>query len=502
MHVFHFSIFFLFLNTVLFGITEKDSLLNSGKEFSYQFEFQKAHNLFEEVNNLNPDSPFAYHYLSQNYLWFYLGSKDSIYKNLYKKYSEEGFAKAERLYEQDENNAQLNNLIGQQYLLKSVMHATEGKSLDAFWAIKSSVSYFEDAVELDGKYYDPYLGLGTIKYALSFIPGFLGWAVSITGLSGDREEGLRLVKLAYDQGKSSKTEGAYHLSKIYTEYNAEYDSANIYLDQLIKEYPKNILFLYQYSLLMIDMKKLVEAEESLAKIIEIDDKKFNQTNSFAIFLRAEIAFKQNEFNKALLLYDEFLLETKSIDYTGLAHLKIGLCYEMIKNSLLAKKYFILARNGNLDIPEDLNAKNKSYYFHDKILTKTDRNLIIMENYFESGKFRMSLNTVAQIDSIKLDFESNLKFRIIEAKSYLFLGEINNANEAINHFQYEHKFNSSYHKAEYFLILAEIKFAQEKYNLSQEHLNSAFENCSDSDNKLMRRLVRLKSKLRAKSSIKY
>ena len=499
MKVFYFSILFLFLNTVLHGNRGLDSLLDLGKEYSYQFEFQKAQEIYEEIIQKYPNTPFAPHSLSQNYLWFFLGSKDSLYKNLYKKYSEEAITKAEVLYDVDEDNPKLNNLIGNIYLLKSMLHATEGNSVDAFWAIKSSVSYFEDAVDFDENYYDPYLGLGTIKYALSFVPGFLGWAISITGLSGDKEEGLRLIKLAYDRGKSSKTEAAYHLAKIYTEYNAEYDSAKIYLDYLIKNYPQNILFLYQYSLLMIDLKELEKAEETLMEIIENDNKKFSQTNSFAIFLRAEIAFKQNNFNKAILLYDEFLMATRSIDYTGLAHLKIGLCYEMLQNNLLAKKYFILARNGNLDIPEDLKAKNESYLFYNKKFNKNDKSIILAENYFDSKKYRKAIETISEIDIYDLDFDSIINLRIIEAKSYLLFGEIMNAKETVNYIQDDQNLSSSSYYAEYFLLLAQIKYTDKNYILSQNYLNSAFENCDKSDNKLMRQLVNLKSKLRNKKS---
>lgn len=494
-----YSILFLFFNTVLLGNSGLDSLLDLGKEYSYQFEFQKAQKIYDEINQKYPNSPFAHHYLSQNYLWFYLGSKDSLYENLYKKYSEDALIKAEVLYDIDEDNPKLNNLIGNIYLLKSMLHATEGNSADAFWAIKSSVSYFEDAVELDENYYDPYLGLGTIKYALSFVPGFLGWAISITGLSGNKEEGLRLVKLAYDRGKSAETEAAYHLAKIYTEYNAEYDSAKIYLDYLIKEYPENTLFLYQYSLLLLDMKELENAEGNLIKIIDADNEKFSQTNSFAIFLRAEIAFKQNNFKKAILLYDEFLLCTKSIDYAGIAHIKIGLCYEMLENSLLAKKYFILARNGNLDIPEDLNAKNESYLFYNKKFTENDRSIILAENYFESGKYLNAIDTISDIDISRLDYDSILNLRIIEAKSYLFLEEIMKAKEVVKYFQHDQRLSSSRYLAEFYLLSAQINYAESDYILSQGHLNSAFENCDKSDNKLMRRLVNLKSKLRRKKT---
>jgi len=479
------------------GNTQLDSLLKLGREYSYQFEFQKAENLYQDLMEKFPNSPYASHYLSQNYLWFYLGSKDSTYKFLYEKYGKIAFNKAEKLYDKDEDDPKLNNLIGHIYLLKSMLYATEGNSMDAFWAIKSSVSYFEDAVELDQNYYDSYLGLGTIKYALSFVPGFLGWAISIAGLSGDKEKGLRFIKIAYDKGSSSKTEAAYHLSKIYTEYNAEYDSAKIYLDYLIEKYPNNILFLYQYAILLIDTRELEKADKILTEIINLNNKKFSQTTSFSIFLKAEITFKQNDFNKAISIYDKFLRTTKSIDYTGLAHLKIGLSYVMLGDSLIAKKYFILARNGNLDIPEDQKAKNDSYLFYDKIFTENDRNIILAENYFASGKYQKSLNTIVEVNISKLDYNSLIKLKILEAESLLSLDKIKYAESAIENFQDDLRLSSSSFRAEYFLVLAEIKYAENDYKSSQKYLDLSFDYIDESNNKLMRHLVNLKSKLRRK-----
>ena len=172
------------------------------------------------------------------------------------------------------------------------------------------------------------------------------------------------------------------------------------------------------------------------------------------------------------------------------------CYRIICS---LKKYFILARNGNLDIPEDLKAKNESYFFYNKKFNKNDKSIILAENYFDSKKYQKAIETISEIDISELDFDSIIKLRIIEAKSYLLLGEIMNAKETVKYIQDEQKLSSSSYYAEYFLLLAQIKYTDKNYILSQNYLNSAFENCDKSDNKLMRRLINLKSKLRSKNS---
>jgi len=227
----------------------------------------------------------------------------------------------------------------------------------------------------------------------------------------------------------------------------------------------------------------------------LNNEKFSQTTSFSIFLKAEITFKQNNFKKAISIYDKFLRRTKSIDYTGPAHLKMGLSFAMLHDTLIAKKYFILARNGNLDIPEDQKAKNDSYLFYDKTFTENDRNIILAENYFSSGKYQKSLNTIGQINISKLDYNSFIKLKILEAESLLSLDKIKYAESAIENLQDDLRLSSSSYRAEYFLVLAEIKYAKNDYKLSQKYLDLSFDYIDESNNKLMRHLVNLKLKLR-------
>ncbi len=425
-----YSVLLIFINITFIFSSNLDTLLEEGKEYSYQFKFEKAESIYKNLILEYPKSPFAPHLLSKNYLWFFLGSKDSLYKNQFEYYNQIASQRAEALYQQNENDPIMNNLMGEINLQKSVINATEGNSMDAFWTTKSALSYFEDAMDADKNYYDPYLGIGVIKYALSFVPGFLGWAISISGLDGDKEEGLRFVKLAYVNGKDVKSEAAYHLAKIYTEYNAEFDSAKIYLAELISKYPDNILFLYQYALLLMDTKNLNLASEVMSRIIMLNDKKFSQTTAFAFLLQGELAFKQNDFKSAIQNYEDFLVKSNSIDYTGLAHFKIGLSLLMIGEDLLAKKYFILARNGNLDIPEDLNAKNSSYDYYNKGFFEIDRKTVLIENYFAAAKYNNVLEGIDSLQNFNLKIANQCELLLIKSKTHLELNQLLLAKKTI------------------------------------------------------------------------
>lgn len=491
------SVFLIFINITFIFASNLDTLLKQGREYSYKFEFEKAESIYKNLIVEYPQSPFAPHLLSKNYLWFFLGSKDSLYKIQFEHFNQIAQQRAEVLYYQNEADPIINNLMGEINLQKSVIHATEGNSMDAFWTTKSALGYFEDAVDADKKYYDPHLGIGVIKYALSFVPGFLGWAISISGLDGDKEEGLKLIKLAYVNGKDVKSEAGYHLAKIYTEYNAEFDSAKIYLTELISKYPDNILFLYQYALLLIDTKNLNLANDVLSRIIILNDKKFGQTTAFTFLLKGELAFKQNDFKSAIQNYEEFLVKNHSIDYTGLAHFKIGLSLSMIGEGLLAKKYFILARNGNLDIPEDLSAKNSSYGYSKKKFSQIDRKTLLIKNNFSSGRYTKVLAGIDSLQNFDLKIEDQCKLLLIKSKTHLELMQVLQARKTIEKIDINNSGFSQSELADYYLNLSKIYFYLGDMEIAESYLELSFKNCEDNNNKLMRYLVNLNSKLKLK-----
>ncbi|MDA3860211.1 MAG: tetratricopeptide repeat protein, partial [Melioribacteraceae bacterium] len=386
-------------NLTLLSQTKLDSLITLGDELSFQFNFKQANKTFEEVITEFPNSSLGYYFLSRNHLWFYLANKDSISKNNYLKFFEIAMVKGELQYEKLPENAVVNYNLGNIYLLKSIYSSTEQNTMDAFWATKSAVNYFEDAIEYDENYFAPYLQLGTIKYALGFVPGFLGWAISVAGLEGEKQEGLRNIRTAFTKCENCKTEAAYHLGKLYTEYNAMYDSAEEILTHLVEVYPYNELFLYQYAILQIDQKDLPKAEEILNRILLGNTvPKFLQTYALCFFLKGEILFKQNKFIEAITEYEQFISKTISPDYTGIANFKIALAYEMLKEKLLAQKHYILARNGNNNIAEDSFADEMSKKLYDVKFSTNDKLMIVAKNNFESGKYSEALITVQKIVS--------------------------------------------------------------------------------------------------------
>jgi len=456
------NLFLLIFVSFIFNIfpqSKIDSLVTKGNKESFQFNFSDAEKTFQKVISYYPDSPLGYYFLSRNNLWFYIANKDSVSKKEYLKYFEIAKTKGEMEYENNQENPVVNFNLGNIYLLKSIFSSVEQNTMDAFWATKSAVNYFEEAIELNANYYDPYLGLGTIKYALGFVPGFLGWAISVAGLDGEKSEGLNDILIAYTKSNFSKVEASYHLGKIYTEYNAEYEKAEKHLFNLVEEHPMNELFLYQYSILQIDKRNLPKARKFLNKIL--------------------MSSLQPKFH---------------LDYTGIANLKIALSFLMLENNLMAQKHFILARNGNQNIAEDSQASELSDKYFGKEFSEIDKNLILAQNYLESGKYDFAIEKLNEIENEKVDAELNIKMELVRIESYQFNNNYLKSGEIFNKY-FELDIFSNYACYSKLLYLKSLqKFHEKKYSKAKEILELAFENLNKYNNKLNRLLVNLNSKL--------
>ena len=94
--------FFIYILIFTYSVecqNQFSQLISSGVQASYSFEFDEAEDLFTQAIDLNPDHPAPYHYLAQNYLWFYLGTRDLGQFVIFNRYSELALSKAEKLYD-------------------------------------------------------------------------------------------------------------------------------------------------------------------------------------------------------------------------------------------------------------------------------------------------------------------------------------------------------------------------------------------------------------------
>ena len=460
-------IFLIFLfSQNLFPQKSDESRLEEGIEFSYNLDFQNSGDIYHSLINKNPNLPDAYHYLSRDHLYRFLGSGEEEDYNSFLNYSDEAVERSEKLLDKNAKDLSARFILGSAQFLRTIAHSYKGENLDAFWSAKNAKGNLEEVVDENPDFYDAYLGIGALKYALSEISGIATLALKLTRLSGNKAEGLELVKRSFEKGERLKPEAAFQLSKIYNDYLAYYDEAASVLEPYLKKYPENVLFLYQYAIAQINARKLPKAEEILERIIQIENPGFKQTTSFSFFLLGDVHFKNNNFEKAISFYKKFLQTSNELSYTGIANLRIAISYYFLDDELEAKKHLLAARNGNPDIKEDEFAKERSKILFRNSLSEDEKKLIFNKHNNEAGKYEETVENLSNEKFFTNDLELERKSVLTEALFHL--GEYQQALEISEEIiQNKNEDSRAFVFAKY--IAAQIYFRQDDIKKASELL---------------------------------
>ncbi len=420
------KIFFSIIVLCIFLICPEPPLLaqpaisktvKKGLEYSYNFDWAKSDEIFQNLISKYPDDPRGYHFIASIYLWYYLSNQDKNNLKLFVAYSDTAIDKARVILNREPDDVDILYILGSDYSYRAIAFSKSEKFLDAVWASKKSESYLKRTLELDSTYYDAYLGLGLYNFAVGQIPSAFKWALNLAGIHGNKKIGLEYIEKTAKEGIISKVEAEYYLSQILSEYSDNFSLSDYYLKRLTKRYPSNLLFNYSYAVLNIKMRKLNEAGRILNKVLKSKDTTFRQIVSFSNFLMGDVFYKKNMFDSAKTYYENFIATSLDNDYKGIAYFRLAVCYEMTHERPEAKKYFGLTDQGNMDIEDDIFAKRRGKIYFKHPLSNTQKELIIAKNFIDSGNYKIAVDSLSSmLGDIKTDD--------LKAEVYLDLSEAN------------------------------------------------------------------------------
>jgi tetratricopeptide (TPR) repeat protein len=394
-----------------------DKQIQVGLDKIYNFNWDDGFKIFNSIIQKNPADPRGYHYKSIIFLWHYLGNLNEVYLDSFTYYSDKAIELSEVKGKQ-KPSAELSYLLGSVYYNKSIAEARSGNYLQALWTSNQMKSNLEDAVKIKPEFYDAYLGLGLYNFALSQIPSTLEWAANLVGITADKELGLDYVKKTTQKGKLSKVDAQYYLSQLYARVIVDHPSAKEILNNLVRRYPKNLLFNFSLAWVEFELNELNNAEKHLRYVINSNDKLYPFVSSNSNYLLGNVFFARNQFDSSRVYYQNYLKTAINDDYKGFANLRIGLCYELTGNRKEAVKYYDKSSNGNADIEEDLYAERKGNEFEDKKLSANDIRLIKITNLIKQNKLD------AAEDSLQKFLEQNKISNDQKAEATFHLCEVN------------------------------------------------------------------------------
>lgn len=408
--------FFVLLVSNSFAQQLTDKQIQIGLDKIYNFNWDAGFEAFNSIIKRHPDDPRGYHYKSIIFLWYYLGNLNETNLDSFTYFSDKALEFANQKLT-EKVTAELKYLIGSIYYNKSIAEARSGNYLQALWTSNQMKLNLEEAVKIKPDLYDAYLGLGLYNFALSQIPSTLEWAANLVGITADKELGLTYVSKTVQKGKFSKIDAQYYLSQLYSRVVVDHPAAKDLLTNLVRRYPKNLLFNFSLAWVEYEVNDLSNAEKHLRIVINANDELYPFVVSNSNYVLANIFFARNQFDSAKVYYQNYLKLSINDDYKGISNLQIGLCYEITGNRKDAVKFYEKSSDGNSDIEEDLYAERKGNDLEDRKLTVNEIRLIKFSNLIKQNKL------AAAKDSL-INFAADNKItNDLKAEATLYLSQI-------------------------------------------------------------------------------
>ena len=262
-------------NVAAFVPTRIDNDLNTrkGYEHFYNLEYDKAIHEFEAAQQAHPNDPFAINHLLAAVIFkelYRIGAMDTeayaadnfltkklvapldpAVRDRVRQLSDQGLALAQEQLNKDPNNVDALYARGATRALDCTYMGIANHAWIA--ALRSAVGARKDnerVLELDPKYVDAKVVIGTDLYII----GSLSWpvkiAASVAGLSGNKQKGLQYLREASTGPHlDSATDGKIVLA-LFLRREQKYAEALQVVNGLRTEFPRNFLMATEYAHLL------------------------------------------------------------------------------------------------------------------------------------------------------------------------------------------------------------------------------------------------------------
>ncbi|RMF93430.1 MAG: hypothetical protein D6734_10105 [Candidatus Schekmanbacteria bacterium] len=323
--------------------------IESGIEYLYNLDRNKAKEQFRRAIELKPLRPEGYFYTSMIY-WnkiYFESDMDAL--SDFEEWIDKTIEKAEESTSKSTDNREKASALlylGGAYGYKGAISIIKRKWFSGFVNAYKGRKYLNNAYNLNPDEKDIYLGLGMYDYFLDKLPKTIKILTYLISFSGDRKGGLEKLKECAEKGRYAKTEALIALANIYIYLEKDYKSALPVISKLKMKYPNNPQFHYLYAIVNARLEKWSEAVKT-ADFMFNEGKKNNKHfkgiwETKTKFLRGEICWIKKDFSKALEFYNSILASerAKNIWVFPMAEMRIGMINDFLNHREEAKKRYL------------------------------------------------------------------------------------------------------------------------------------------------------------------
>jgi tetratricopeptide (TPR) repeat protein len=338
-------------------LVQADELkLSPAFEHFYNLEYDQAIPLLREECNQRPNDPSAHNHLATAILYREMFKVGALESELVSKSN--AFLRLPKMKPTPEAGREFDDSVAKAVQLAEAQLAENPRNTDALYALgishglKANYNFlvrkaWRDAlrdvtaarklhskvVEIDPDYIDARLTLGIHDYLVGSLPFTYRMLGFLAGFHGDREGGIRTLKMVAEKGRRNRYDAEIFLAGIYRRERRAGEAIPL-LKHLTGRFPRNYLLRLEMAQMYSDMG---DKQQALAAVREVEDLKKANTPGFAslpeekiAYYKGTILFWYNDLDQALVEMQRVAVKSDELDLnTGiLAWMRVGQIYDL------------------------------------------------------------------------------------------------------------------------------------------------------------------------------
>ena len=249
---------------------------------------------------------------------------------------------------------------------------------------------------MDSTYYDAYLGLGIYHYLADVLPRFVKMLSFILGIDGDRELGIKELKLAAEKGRYTKAEAMFFLGAIYVYREREYQKAMGIWDELLQKYPENPGVLIHVGATYSRMGNCEQALTIYNKVLNSLQQEMLTPVSSIHYQMGQVYFKMNNFEPAIASFlksiatDTLFSGNRRWTYAW-SHYWLGQAYTITGDSAKAHHFY-----SRIEEKDNERAYDRARDRIEDPYDDFDIELALIRNNIDCSQFNVAMNQLDQL----------------------------------------------------------------------------------------------------------
>lgn len=241
--------------------------LDAGIEAYYQTDWNRAHDIFEDIKTRYPDDPRPYFFESMMpFLEYFFIEQSEELANEFLDRSEKAVELSHQKLEEESSDTTMVLMLSGLYGYRGLVAAGQGEHRIALQSGLKGFNYTRQLLSIDSNRPDARIGKGMFYYMVGSVPSGMKWATNIFGFSADIEDGFDELKLAAESNSYVSNDAKMMLMYLY-EKEGRLEDALYYANELTDSLPTNIIFLFKKAEILENLGNREDAIDVYKSII-------------------------------------------------------------------------------------------------------------------------------------------------------------------------------------------------------------------------------------------